>query len=180
MKLKQIICTGILLCFCVSVQAQQQFPIDTTDTFLEKYGPATYLDLSGEAIFTTYGAAISFPVLWIENRVKVQPLVGLFWNNFGQNGQGITPALGVKALFYFRIQFWGAAPVNSFYAGLSGLSNEVDFGMRSITYQSRAGLILGYDYSLFRFVKMAPELQFMVNVNGEFRPTLGLVIHFGR
>lgn len=181
MKLKTQLATLIFCLFlCSAGLAQQQFPSDTATTFLDKYRPASYLALAAEGSFTNYGFTIGVPVFWIEERVKIVPSVGLFWQDFVTDGFNFNPAAGGKFLYYFNKQLFGHSLVNSLYAGVGGIATVTNFLGREVTQQSRAGLILGYDYSLNSSVSIAPELHLGINANEEFLPAIGLVLHFGR
>lgn len=178
MKLKRIICmTAFSLCLCPALKAQQ-IPADTT-AFLEEHGPTIQLIIAGEATLTTYGGGISFPVFWIENRVKLVPLVGIFWEDLAEDASLVNPALGAKILYFFDQTPYGISADNSFYAGVGGMSSEVNFLGRDITERSRVDVILGYNYIANQTIQLAPELYAGVNSEGEFRAGVGFVIHFG-
>ncbi len=183
MKSKKIM-LAVIFCVCSSLAAfaQNQFPneTDTTNAFWDQYRPATYLALAGEGTLTNYGFAISVPVIWIENRIKMTPILGLFWKDFAADGFDLNPAAGAKFLYYFKRQAFGHNQTNSFYAGLGGMGTVRDLYNTEVTERSRAGLILGYDFNLNNTTGMAPELRLEVNENGNFYPAVGIVMHFGK
>ncbi|NBC67263.1 MAG: hypothetical protein GVY07_16600 [Bacteroidetes bacterium] len=93
---------AVFLCFWSAAFAQQQPPQNSLSTLLDKTLPVSYVALAGEGTLATYGASISFPVYWIENRVKMVPIFGLMWQNFVDEGFNARPAAGAKFLYYFQ------------------------------------------------------------------------------
>jgi hypothetical protein len=178
---KRHLCTvAVFLCFCSAGLAQQQLPPNRLSNFLDKHLPDSYVSLAGEGTFTTYGAGISFPVYWVEERVKIIPLFGFMWQNFTAEGFNSRSAAGAKFLYYFQKQPFGFAPMNSFYAGLGGMGTINNFfGSTTVDY-SRAGAILGYNFIINQTVQLAPELFLGANETGNFRAEIGFVFHFGR
>ena len=179
-KSKKYLCAvAVYLCFFSAGFAQQQLPPDGLPKFPDKYLPDSYLALAAEGTFTTYGAGFSFPVFWIEERLKIVPLVGFMWQNFTSNGFQSRTAAGSKLLFHFQKQPIDAAFVNSFYLGAGGMATITQFFGETETDHSRVGAIAGYDLTIGQSVRLAPELLLGVNQTGRFRAEIGFVIYFG-
>jgi hypothetical protein len=178
---KRHLCTvAVFLIISSAGYAQQQVPDNSPSNLANISLPDSYIALAGEGTFSTFGAAISFPVYWVEDRVKVAPLFGLMWQNFVEEGINVRPATGAKFLYYFQKKSFGLAPVNSFYAGLGGMGtiNQL-FGGTDYNY-TRAGAILGYNFSVNRTVRLAPELFLGVDQSNSFRAEIGFALYFER
>lgn len=176
---KRNLCTvAFFLFFCSAALAQQQ-PYRLSN-LLDKNLPRSYVALAGEGTFSTYGAGVSFPIYWIEDRVKVVPLFGLMWQNFVDECFNSRPATGAKLLYYFQKKSFGLAPMNSFYAGFGGMGTINYFFGRSEYDYSRAGAILGYNFFINKTVRLAPELFFGANETDSFTVEIGFVLYFGR
>ena len=180
-NLKRYTCAAaVLLCFCSAVHAQRAPNTTHLSDLMSVPLPDSYVALAGEGTFSTYGAAISFPVYWVEDRVKIAPLFGLMWQNFVDEGFNVRPAAGAKVLYYFQKKQFGLAPVNSFYAGLGGMGtiNQL-FGTSTPGY-SRSGVFAGYNVAISQALRVAPELFMGANESGNFRADIGFTIYFGR
>jgi hypothetical protein len=178
---KQYLCTvAVLLCFCPAGLAQQQLPPNSLSTFPVKHLPATRAALAGEVTFTTYGAGIGFPILWIEENVKVVPLFGVMWQNFASGGFQSRSATGVKLLYFFKNQPIDLVPTHSLYSGIGGMGTISNFFEGTANVYSRIGAILGYNFIVGDRVQLAPELFFGINEAESLRFEIGFVIQFKR
>jgi len=180
-NLKRYLCTALVfLCFYSAGLAQQQPGPNRLSNFLDKTLTDSYVALAGEGAFSTYGASISFPVYWVEDRVKVVPLFGLMWQNFVSEVFNVRPAAGAKFLYHFQKKQFGSAPVNSFYTGLGGMGTVNHLWGSSTQVYSRGGAFLGYNFAINQTIRLAPELFLGANETGNFRLEIGFVLHFGR
>jgi hypothetical protein len=178
---KRLICIITVFLFSYSPCYAQQHA--NSDQLLYNVGlnaPNTYIALAGEGTLSTYGAAVSFPVYWIDDRIKAVPLFGLMWQNFVDEGFNVRPAAGAKLTYYFQRKTFGTAPMNSFYAGLGGMGTINRFFGNSIHEYSRGGVFAGYNFSIGEIFRLAPELFLGANESGKFRAEIGIVLYFGR
>lgn len=177
---KLTLCTIVFtLCLFSPVLAQQPLS-DPSSRFTDRYLPASYVAFAAEGTFSTYGAGLSFPVFWIEERLKIVPLFGFMWQNFTSNGFRSRTSAGSKLLFHFQKQSLDLAPVNSFYAGVGGMATITQFWGSTATDHSRVGAIIGHNFIINQSVQLAPELLLGINETGNFRAEIGFVISFGR
>jgi len=180
-NLKRHFCAATMyLYFYSAAFAQQETSPNRLSNFPDKTPPDSYITLAGEGTFSTYGAGISFPVYWIEDRVKMVPLFGLMWQNFVSEGFNVRPAVGAKFLYHFQKKQFDLAPVNSFYAGLGGMGTVNQLFGSSTQEYSRGGAFAGYNFAINQTVRLAPELFLGANETGNFRVEIGFVLHFGR
>lgn len=178
---KRHLCTvAVFLMISSAGYAQQQVPDNSPSNLANISLPDSYVALASEGTFSTYGAAISFPVYWVEDRVKVVPLFGLMWQNFVDEGINVRPAVGAKFLYYFKTKEFGLAPGNSFYAGLGGMGTINNlFGGTTRDY-SRGGAYAGYNFVINQTLRLAPELFLGVDQTKSFRAEIGFTLYFGR
>ena len=179
-KPKRFFCTFAVFLLFYSAGLAQQQPPNQSSSFLDKHLPNSYVALAAEGTLTTYGVGISFPVYWIEDRVKMTPLFGFMWQNVVDEGLDARPAAGAKLVYYFQKKPFGSAPMNSFYAGLGGMGTMSYFLGRSTDENSRGGAFFGYNFFLNQTVRLAPELFLGANATGSFRAEIGFVLYFGR
>lgn len=170
----------VLFLFCLygSPCAQQTFP--PRQDGIDQYLPPMRVALAGEVSILTYGAALSFPVFWIDSRVKITPLIGFFWDDLTDDGSDINPAVGGKLLVYFRKQYVDRPSINSFYLGVGGMSSRLDLFGHAYKEDSSVDIIIGYDYALNLTFQIAPEIHLGVNRHDELRVAIGVVLHIGR
>jgi len=178
---RRYLCAIVISLSLLSVGfAQQPLPSNRLSNYLDKRIPNSYIALAGEVSFATYGTGISFPVYWIEDRVKMGPIFGVMWQNFVDEGVASRPAGGVKLLYYFQKKPFGSAPMNSFYAGLGGMGTISYYLGKSTDENSRGGAFFGYNFFISQTVRLAPELFLGANEMGKFRAEIGFVFYFGR
>jgi len=177
MKLKWLLPVILfLLCVPILVQAQN-FPQE--EDSIDRYLPPVWVSLAGELSVLTYGATLSFPIFWIEGRVKLVPLVGVYWDSFSDEGSELNPAVGGKLLVYFRKQYNDRPHTNSFYAGIGGMSSNIGSLGQEYNDGESIDIILGYDYALNPIFQIAPEIRLGVSHDDELRLAAGVVIHIG-
>ena len=180
-NMKRYLCTiAVALCFCSAALAQQQSHPDRLSNLPDKQLPGSYVALAGEGTLSTYGASISFPVYWVEDRVKMVPLFGLMWQNFVSEGFNVRSAVGAKFLYHFQKKQFGLASENSFYVGLGGMGTVNHLFGSSTQESSRGGAFLGYNFAVTQSVRLAPELFLGGDETGKFSVEIGFVLHFGR
>lgn len=171
---------ALILFSCSSGYAQQQIPNNSSSAHLDFSLPNSYIVLAGEGTLSTYGAAVSFPVYWIKDRIKAVPLFGLMWQNFIDEGFNTRPAAGAKLIYYFQSKPFGTAPMNSLYTGVGGMGTINRFFGSSIHEYSRGGVFAGYNFTMSETFRLAPELFLGASESGAFRFDIGFVLQFGR
>lgn len=174
MLFKKVISTGVLLFLICSLSKAQQMPADTSRTFFDRILPESHIVFGGSITANTYGLQAAFPTFWVKERIKIELLAGFFWNDFSSHGFDLNPAAGGRAIYYFKKQPLNGLPVNSLYAGVSGMSTKLMFFGRDITEQSQTNVVIGYSFSLNPVIQIAPELSVGYHSGNRFRPALGL------
>lgn len=178
MKLKWLL-PSVLFLICLPIASQAQHPLTDDEDPIDRYLPPVWVSLAGEVSVLTYGATISFPVFWIKGRVKMVPLAGVFWNSFSDDGSVLNPAVGGKLLVYFRRQYNDRPHINSFYAGIGGMSSNIGSWGQEYNDEESIDVIVGYDYTINSTFQIAPEIRLGVSHDDELRLAAGVVFHIG-
>jgi hypothetical protein len=170
LRLKQLVSTAFLVLFIWSAGGAQ----DVTRSVSDRYFPPMSVTASGGVMTFTYGGALTFPALWINESVKIEPMIGLVWRGFPGDSFSVYPAGGLRMLYYFKNQSLGGQPVNSAYLGLGGMSNDLMFGGRQYSNTAISGLIVGYSFALSSTIQLSPEVMAAIDEDSQFRPAVGV------
>ncbi|GAA5520910.1 hypothetical protein LQ318_04165 [Aliifodinibius salicampi] len=72
LQLKQLVSTAFIVLFFWSAGSAQDITRSTSD----RYFPPMSVTASGSVMTFTYGGALTFPALWINQSVKIEPMIG--------------------------------------------------------------------------------------------------------
>lgn len=168
--LKSLSCTIIFVLITTSLGiAQQNYSTNINQqTIFDRLQSNLRVELSGSIITATHGMQFTFPAFWVGQKVKVEPLVGFFWEDFA----GSIPASGIRMIYYFKRQpFDGSAEnANTFYAGLSGMSTEFTTFGREVAGITFTGLLFGHSFNLTSNIELNPEVLLAIDESTSFQP----------
>ncbi|MCW9706799.1 hypothetical protein [Fodinibius salsisoli] len=174
--MKRIYCAVLLVITITTLGKAQQTHSSGQQTIFDRLQSNLRVELSGSVITATHGMQLTFPAFWIGHQVKVEPLIGFFWDDFSAP----APETGIRMIYYFKSQPLNGGVENSLYAGLSGMSTKFTHFGREVTDVAVGGLVLGHSFGLSSSIELSPEILLGFDESSEFEPEAGvsLVIHF--